>query len=196
PYGDAFKPEIREPKYESQKTIYNGIFANLDTAVTLLSRTSAPARRRATNDLLYAGDVAKWNKLAHYLQARANLRLAYASGEDKVARANKALSALAGAFASNADDADFTYPGGANARNPNYTFQDLRTAFVGSQYFIDMLKSRNDTRLPILYTPIISNSIGGTGTARKTFPAKPNTFVGPLAGSDQTQADSTVSLIG
>jgi hypothetical protein len=113
-----------------------------------------------------------------------------------VARANKAISALAGAFASNADDADFIYTGGVNARNPNYTFQDLRTAFVGSQYFIDMLKARNDPRLPILYTPIIYDSIRGTGTARRTFPAKPNTFVGHLAGSDQNQADSTVSLIG
>ena len=196
PYTEAFKPEIREPKYESQQTIYNGIFANLDTAVTLLSSTNATARRPTTNDLLYAGDVAKWNKLAHFLQARAQLRVAYANGEDKVARANKAIAALAGAFASNADDADFTYPGGVNARNPNYTFQDLRTAFVGSQYFIDMLKGRNDPRLPILYTPILYDSIRGTGTARRTFPAKPNTFVGHLAGSDQTQADSTVSLIG
>jgi len=35
PYTDAFKPEIREPKYDSQQFIYNGIFANLDTAITL-----------------------------------------------------------------------------------------------------------------------------------------------------------------
>src|SRR6185369_6306500 len=75
PFTEAFKPEIREPKYESQQTIYNGIFANLDSAVTLFSATSA-ARRPTTNDLLYAGDIVKWNKLAHLLQARAQLRLA------------------------------------------------------------------------------------------------------------------------
>ena len=195
PYGDAFKPEIREPKYESQQTIYNGVFANLDTAVTLMSIATGP-RRPTTNDLLYAGDMTKWVKLAKYLQARANLRLAYATGEDKVGRANKALTALAGAFASNADDADFLYPGGANARNPNYTFVDLRTVFVGSQYMIDMLKNRNDPRLGILFTPIFYDSIRGTGTARRTFPAKPNTFVGHLAGSDVFQTDSTVSQIG
>lgn len=194
PYGDAFKPEIREPKYESQQTIYNGVFANLDTAVTLLSGTTG--RRPTTNDLLYAGDVTKWAKLARFLQARAHLRLAYASGEDKVSRANKALTALAGGFASNADDADFTYPGGANARNPNYTFFDLRTVFVGSQFMIQMLQTRNDPRLGILFTPIVYDSIRGTGTARRTFPAKPNTFVGHLAGSDVFQADSTVSQIG
>src|SRR5439155_405002 len=196
PYADAFKPEIREPKYDTQQTIYNGILATLDTAVTLLSSTSAVARRPTTNDLLFAGDMTRWNKLAHFLQARAQLRLASASGEDKVARATKALAALAGGFTSNADDADFTYPGGANARNPNYTFVDLRTVFVASQYFIQMLQSRNDPRLPILFTPIVYDSIRGTGTSRKTFPAKPNTFVGHLAGSDQFQTDSTVSTVG
>src|SRR5437762_1011074 len=134
PYTDAFKPEIREPKYDTQQFIYTGIFANLDTAVSLFSTASTGTRKPTTNDLLFAGDMTRWNKLAHFLQARAHLRLAYASGEDKVARANKALAALGGGFASNADDADFTYPGGANARTPNYTFVDLRTVFVGSQY--------------------------------------------------------------
>ena len=196
PYNDAFKPEIREPKYDSQQTIYNGILANLDTAVTLLSSASPAARKPTTNDLLFGGDMTKWVKLAHFLQARANLRLAYAKGEDKVGRANKALAALAGALASNADDADLTYPGGVNARNPNYTFQDLRTVFVASQYFIDMLKSRSDPRLPILYTPIVYDSIKGSGPTRKTYPAKPGTYVGHLAGSDVFPADSTVSLIG
>ena len=196
PLTEAFKPEIREPKYESQQTIYTAIFANLDTAVTLLGATGTIARRPTTNDLLYAGDMTKWNKLAHFLQARANLRLAYAGGEDKVGRANKALAALAGGFASNADDADFTYPGGVGARNPNYTFVDLRNTFVGSQYMIQMLQDRADPRLPVLFTAIVYDSIRGTGTSRRTFPAKPNTFVGHVPGGDQSQADSTVSMIG
>jgi hypothetical protein len=196
PYAEAFKPEIREPKYDTQQAIYNGILANLDTAVTLLSSTSSVGRRPTTNDLLFAGDMTKWTKLAHFLQARANLRLAYATGEDKLARANKALAAIAVALGSNADDAEFSYPGGVGARNPNYTFQDLRTVFVASDYFIQMLKSRADPRLPILFTPIVYDSIKGSGPSRVTYPAKPGTYVGHLAGSDQIQADSTVSLIG
>lgn len=194
PYTEAFKPEIREPKYDSQQFIYNAIFANLDSAVTLFG--TAGARKPTTNDLVYAGDMAKWTKLARYLQARAHLRLASAAGEDKVGRANKALTALAGAFASNADDADFTYPGGVGARNPNYTFVDLRTTFVGSAYMIQMLQSRNDPRLPVMFAPIWYDSIRGSGTSRVTYPAKPNTFVGHQSGSDTFQSDSTVSNIG
>ena len=196
PYADAFNSSIREPRYDTQQAIYNGIFANLDTAVTLLSSTSPVARKVTTNDLLFGGDMTKWVKLAHFLQARAHLRLAYAKGEDKVARANKALTALTGALASNADDADFVYPGGSGARNPNYTFQDLRTVFVASDFFIQMLKSRADPRLPILFTPIVYDSIRGAGPSRKTYPAQPGTYVGHLSGSDVFQTDSTVSLVG
>ena len=196
PYSEAFKPEIREPKYESQQTIYNGILANLDTAIALFSTTSNAIRTPTTNDLLFGGDMTRWNKLAHYLEARANLRLAYASGEDKVGRANKALTALTGAFTSNADDADFIYPGDDNARNPNYTFQDLEGTFTASNYMLQLLKGRNDPRLPIIYTTIVYDSIKGAGTSRVTFPAKPGTYVGHIAGGDQTQADSTVSGIG
>src|SRR5690242_12701894 len=62
PYTEAFHPEIREPKYEDQKTVYQGILAQLDTAVTELS--SASGRLPNSNDLLYGGDMAKWVKLA------------------------------------------------------------------------------------------------------------------------------------
>lgn len=195
-YSEAFKPEIREPKYDTQQTIYNGLLATLDTAVTLLSSTSPVARKPTTNDLLFAGDMTRWVKLARFLQARANLRIAYATGEDKVARATKALTALTGALASNADDADFVYPGGVGARNPNYTFQELRTTFAASDYLLQMLKGRSDPRLPIIYTTVPYDSIKGTGATRVTYPAKPGTYVGHLAGSDQSQGDSTVSLIG
>jgi hypothetical protein len=196
PYAEAYKPEIREPKYDSQQAIYTGLLATLDTAVTLMSSTSPTARKVTANDLVFAGDMTKWVKLAHFLQARANLRISGAPGEDKLGRANKALAALAQGLSSNSDDLDFTYPGGIGARNPNYTFQDLRTVFVASEAFIQQLKSRNDPRLPVLFTAVVYDSIKGTGTSRKTFPAKPGTYAGHLPGSDQIQADSTVSLIG
>ena len=93
---------------------------------------------------------------------RAHLRLAYAPGENKTERANKALTALAGALASNADDAAFTYPGGASARNPLYTFVDLRGTFAAAEYLVELLKSRQDPRIGIFFTPAPLDSIRGT----------------------------------
>lgn len=189
PYTESFNPTIREPTYDEQKVVYEGILQHLEEAVVDLSNTTG--RRPTTNDLLFAGDVTRWAKLANFLQARAHLRLAYAPGEDKTARANQALSALAGALTSNADDAGFTYPGGDNARNPNYTFQDLRNQFVASEFLVELLTGRQDPRLPIMFTPIVYDSIRGA----TRYPASTVRFVGHRNGAS-TLTDSTVSWIG
>jgi len=193
PYLQAFDPTVREPKYDDQKTIYQGILSDLDSAVALLSATTG--RRPTSNDLLFAGDVTKWVKLAKFLQARTNLRISAAPGENKTARANAVIAALGGALTGNADDADFIYTGGSGARTPLYTFFELRGTFVAGQYMVDLLKARNDPRIGIMFNPIPYDSIKGTGTARVTFPAKPNTFVGMQEGQS-TLNDSTVSWIG
>ncbi len=193
PYAQAFDPTIREPKYDDQKVVYAGILADLDSAVALLSATTG--RRPTNNDLLFNGDVTKWAKLARFLQARANLRISAAPGENKTGRANAALAALAGALTGNADDADFIYPGGSGARTPNYTFFELRGTFVASEFLVELLKARKDPRLGIMFTPIPYDSIRGAGTTRVVYPAKPNTFIGMQEGQT-TLNDSTVSWIG
>ena len=193
PYTEAFKPEIREPKYESQQTIYNGIFANLDTAVTLLSsheRAGAqadderPAVRRRHHEVDEAGALPP---------GAAHLRLAYASGEDKVAPREQSAHRSRRRVREQRRRRRFHIPRRRQRAKPELHVRRSANVFVASQYMIEMLKNRNDPRLPILFTPIVYDSIRGTGTARRTFPAKPNTFVGHLAGSDQSQADSTVS---
>jgi hypothetical protein len=189
PFVDAFDPTIREPRYDDQKVVYEGISARLEEAIADLS--SPTGRRPTTNDLLFAGDLTRWIKLARFLQARLNLRLADAPGEDRVARANAVLTAIGSALTGNADDADFIYPGGANARNPNWTFQDQRNLLVASEFLVEMLKSRSDPRLPILFMPIVYDSIRGT----TRYPATTTRFVGhPNGGAQLT--DSTVSWIG
>lgn len=189
PYEEAFKPEIREPRYDDQKTVYAGILAELDSAVADLS--SPTGRLPNTNDLLFEGDMSRWLKLAHFLQARAQLRIAYAPGEDKVQRANKALDALAGALTSNADDADFIYPGGDDARNPLWIYDDQHNLFVASEYLVEMLKSHNDPRLSIMFTPVVYDSVRGT----TGYPATTTKYVGHANGTAPV-ADSTVSWVG
>jgi SusD/RagB-like outer membrane lipoprotein len=189
PFTDTFDPRILEPKYEEQKIVYEAVHKLLGEAITDMS--SATGRRPTNNDLLFNGDMTRWVKLARYVQARHHLRLAYAPGEDKIARAQSALTAIAQAFVSNADDADFIYPGGDNARNPLWTFQQLQGQLVASEHLVEMLKSREDPRLPILVRPIFYDSIRGT----VRYPAAANTFRGHRNGAG-SENDSTVSWIG
>jgi hypothetical protein len=80
PYSEALKAEegseFFKPKYDSQRDIYLGILADLENANTLLSQSSdSYSNISATQDLLYAGDVTKWRKLANSLALRYYMRL-------------------------------------------------------------------------------------------------------------------------
>jgi hypothetical protein len=189
PFTQTFDPTIREPKYDEQKVVYEAVHKLLDEAIAEMS--SPTGRRPTTNDLLFNGDMTRWVKLARHVQARHHLRLAYAPGEDKVARAQKALTSIAAAFTSNADDAEFQYPGGANARNPLYTFQELQGQLVASEKMVELLRSRNDPRMPFYFRPAAYDSV--RGTAR--YPAAPNTYRGHRNGAG-AENDSTLSWVG
>lgn len=80
PYTDALKAEqgadYFTPVFDEQKTIYDGILADLETANTLLSKSSSEySNVNATQDVLFAGDVTKWRKFANSLALRYYMRL-------------------------------------------------------------------------------------------------------------------------
>lgn len=180
PFTEAFNPSIPDPKYDDQKTVYYAVHEMLEEAIQ--SMKDPNARRPGANDLLFEGDMARWVKLARTVQARLHMRLVNAPGENRNERAQKALAALQEGMQSNADDADFIYPGGEDgARNPHWTFQD-RDEFVASEFVVETLRARNDPRLPIMVTPVplqLPNIV----------------YRGHRNGAQQEQ-DSTFSLVG
>ncbi|MEX2282916.1 MAG: SusD/RagB family nutrient-binding outer membrane lipoprotein [Gemmatimonadota bacterium] len=192
PFNEAFDTRIREPKYDDQKTVYAAVHKLLEEAIADMGRTGA--RLPGANDLLFSGDMARWIKLARHVQARHHLRLAYAPGESPTDRAQKALTALQQGLTSNADDVEFDYPGGDNARNPLYTFQDL-IQFTASEFVVELLKGRNDPRLPILVAPAAWDSVRGTGVNQVIYRPSSPTYRGHRNGEPQ-ETDSTLSRIG
>lgn len=152
PFSEAFNTAVRDPKYDDQKTVYEGVFTMIDEAVADMQK---PTFRVPTqNDLLYHGDMAKWIKLARTVQAQLHLRLTNAPGENRTDRAQKALTALQQGFTSNADDADFAYPGGNNRRTPWYTFRsNTDGTFVSSAHLINMMNTRLDPRRAVYARP-------------------------------------------
>ncbi|AKD54411.1 SusD/RagB family nutrient-binding outer membrane lipoprotein [Spirosoma radiotolerans] len=78
PYTEALKGESGgiAPKYDSQDVIYAGILADLDKASTLLSKPKASYGSIIESaDVYYAGDPAKWQKLANSLKLRYYMRI-------------------------------------------------------------------------------------------------------------------------
>lgn len=97
PYSEAADPDIVTPKFDTQKTIYMGIIADLDQAMTIIGdaeRTGVGVEDVGDNDLYYNGDLQRWKKLANTLKLRIALRAYGAEGDNFSTQAiNEALSA-------------------------------------------------------------------------------------------------------
>mgnify|MGYP003330780984 CR=1 FL=1 len=97
PYTEASDPNIVTPKLDDQKTIYKGIIADLDEAITTIGSETATGvgpELLTNNDLFFNGDMQSWKKLANSLKLKLALRAHGATGEDFSVTA--ATAAIAG----------------------------------------------------------------------------------------------------
>ncbi len=103
PYSKAFIGfDNFTPEYDTQEQIYNTIFQLLDEGIVELRK---PQGLRALSergaDLFFAGDAARWRRLAFALRARHLNHLTKKSSYNPA----QVLAAIDSAMASNADDA-------------------------------------------------------------------------------------------
>jgi hypothetical protein len=152
PYSQALNGvENFTPAYDKQEDIYKEIQRLLDQGVTDIAANAG--LKPGADDYFYAGDMAKWRKLAYTLKARYYMHLTKAPGYTAAAQADLALAALTNGLAANADDLRFVYPGGANSQNRWYTLMLPVTTLLASSAIVDTLVKRNDPRLPVLIAP-------------------------------------------
>lgn len=162
PYKDALKAEQGSdhfmPAFDPQQDIYHGILADLDTANTLLSKSAGEYRNIVTKqDVVYGGDVAKWQKFANSLALRYYMRLQAkepAFAEEGIKRiagdpATYPLITVAG------DDANISFPGTSNSvSNPLNTVYDVDPAGAYMRVkmgktLVDAMKDYDDPRLGV-----------------------------------------------
>jgi hypothetical protein len=181
PNSQALDPLNRKPAYDEQKAVYADAQRLLAEAIDELPRPNFPLRIPSLNDLLYQGDLIRWIKLAHTLNAQMSLHLIYAPGESPQARAQQILTSLASGFTSNLDDADFRYPGVAQTGNapppvgpqPWYIARAIPEYRV-SQFYVNLLVARNDPRLPLTADAVTANPpAGGRRGHKNGDPAGP-----------------------
>ena len=170
PYSEALLAEDGQdhfkPAYDGQKDIYMGIFADLETANTLLSQGSY-SNINSTQDLIYGGDVSKWRKFANSLALRYYMRLSAkepATAEEGIKRitsdpAKYPLITNAG------DDANISFIGSSPSDSwPGNTVFDtspsgsyMRIKLCGT--LVEVLKNLNDPRLGVwgnkIETPLV-----------------------------------------
>ncbi|HRN15643.1 MAG TPA: SusD/RagB family nutrient-binding outer membrane lipoprotein [Xylanibacter oryzae] len=108
PYSEAgkgFISGISNPKYDTQESIYNDFFLELDSAASKFDAT----KDKITGDVIYNGDVNKWKKLANSLRLRFAMRISKVNPEKAQKEFENALQADGGIMSSSSDDALIKY---------------------------------------------------------------------------------------
>lgn len=164
PYSDALKaddptnPTIY-PKYDSQKSIYMDIIAQLKEANDMIT----PSANIGNADVIFNGDMMRWKRFCNSLLLRVYMRMSLA--EPAIARTGiEAIAANPSTYPviNSNSTAAFKYwvPGDAIYRSPYWmnpvtakTQENVTSAFM-----INFLKDRNDGRLPVYAEP---TAIGG-----------------------------------
>jgi Starch-binding associating with outer membrane len=142
PYSQALTGN-GTPAFDRQSDIYTGMLTELAAAVNQLGGTGA-----VTGDIIYGGNVQKWQKFGNSLRMRLAIQLSKkypTAGQFAATQFNAALNHPAGFIASNSDNCVVNYPGG-NFSSPWWGLYNGRRDFGESDQMTALMSSLTDGR--------------------------------------------------
>jgi hypothetical protein len=190
PYHDALMGDqggSLQPSFDTQEEVYRNILAELEEANTLFD---FEREINAQNDILFHGDLSRWQKLANSLRLRLLLRVSERPEMNSSQQIAEILNnpGQYPIFTSNEDAAILYYSGTRPNINP---FSDWRPLeFNGNrratEYMINKLNDLNDPRL---YRTMMPNDngewVGIPGGWADDPPSPTSTYNDELAATDQ-----------
>lgn len=154
PYSQALQGKKGNvtPTYDTQQSIYlgtNGILDNLEkglTAITLYQGAS-----RLQGDILYHGDLSKWQKLGRSLQVKYLMRI---SGKENISERLQRVLASGPLITDSRDDAFFAF----TASQPtNFRMATARVGdfnlFIMSETMEEIMRGYQDPRMMTYFRP-------------------------------------------
>jgi hypothetical protein len=179
PYNEALDTENPSPSYTGQAEIYNSLMSNLNTAISNLS-TGADGFS-ASADVFYSGDVASWQRFANSLKMRMAMTVVDVPGSVDFDPQSAFEAASPNAFTSNEHSLALQYNSALPHANPVWerVINSGRDDFVPSDTFIDKLKELDDPRLPLHFSQVGGEYVGGPYGAQNDY-SNYSHIVGPL----------------
>lgn len=187
PYAEALKGLEGEgnyyPSFDSQENVINSIQTLLDQAITLLNEPAeANVIAPGADDIIFEGDVEKWIRTAWVVKARYAIRL---TKRDETKAVSDALTFLNSAYGagleSTEDNCNAYFDGSGNAQSQWWAFEQQRGGYMRmNEFFVNLLKTKNDPRLPYFVQETDSGFIGAP--MGSTNPAD-YSYVGPYYSS-------------
>lgn len=165
PFTETGNPDIKLPKFDSQKAIYQGIIADLDAAMTAIGSaavTGPGVEDLGENDLFFNGDLQKWKRLANTLKLRLALRALGAPGADF---ADAAIQEALAAPLLQADENALLPKDTEISTWTSASYGDISSAFPGggewkiSNILVETLKDSDDPRLSFYAQPAPGGTI-------------------------------------
>lgn len=145
PYSEAVTEGIDTPKLDSQQSVYEAVQTLLNGAIADLQDGSGYL---PPNDFILGADLTKWIAAAHSLKARLYMHWAEADPSNygrALAEAQQGISSIDGSMLTKHSTNEVE-------SNVWYQFFRERDSYIrAGKYFVDLLKSRNDPRLPIYF---------------------------------------------
>lgn len=157
PYTEALDLGQVTPAYDDQWVIYQDLISRVNAAIGSLDASSGSF---GGQDLIYGGDVAAWIMFGKSLQLKLGISIA---DHDNTAAQSAVETAVAGIFASNADNALLSYMSAPPNSNPVHDELVLtgRKDFVGANTTIDIMNDLADPRLAAYYTQVDTSTETG-----------------------------------
>ncbi len=160
PYEEALNLEdYRAPAFTPQSEIYPDLLRRLEVAAETIDSSSRPDW--ASGDLIYGGDMERWEEFAHSLRLRIAMRT-QKTAYGPTAAQEFSRSWSANRFDGNGDAASLAWTGTLPSQNPMYEFVELGGRdgdFRVSQSIVDSLAARNDPRLAVFADAAASDGI-------------------------------------
>lgn len=159
-YSEALRGRDRTAgntvRYDPQEEVYHALLAETAEAASLID-PAAPSLGAA--DLIYGGNMERWERFANSLRMRIAMRLSEA--DPARARSEFAAAYAAGGFRSNAESAVLAYTGTAPSRHPVHVYMLGRDDHSVSRTMITTLQGLDDPRLPVYAQPNKSGNYWG-----------------------------------
>lgn len=185
PFSEAFRAMEGEtkPKFDSQKDVYLQLISDLKRANSLYNSSTYPmSESQAAKDLLYGGDLTRWQKFTNSLLLRVLIRISNCSEID-VSEEFAAIYNSPGTypvFASEEDAAVMRFTGTDSNLNPfgSTNILSFQAARRAAEFTVDQMNDSGDPRISLYFVQVggqwsgaksgvVSREESGSGNAAK-----------------------------
>ncbi len=157
PYSEAANPDINTPALDKQEDVYAKVQTLLDDAIGKMATGSGGPGQA---DYVFGGDTGAWTAVAHTLKARFYMHWVEAQDAGMAAATTacggnclqNALAETAMGIHDPADNFHSVHTSAQTETNLWYQFMNDRSGYIrAGAHLVDLLKTRNDPRLPLYY---------------------------------------------